>query len=359
MDPTLAQAALVLAVFETCPHPQHNFLRVASALKMMDSIIGAFQLLAMDVSDARVSIFVPGDVPRIQQSSTGVISTRTPRPPVLDAGSPENERAAVHTTWSPTPQWPTEWDLAETRKDEARRLCWTASGIVASFSHWQHTLNEAPLDLYLSSPANFALFFEAEAFLIDRDPEAAKSTLWALFHRVILLWHFTVRMAYENSTNSKRNVLAKGILEEAAMIERDLFNVTIDKGDLQKWWVVWRVVRSQPLTPRSEFQAIPRLALHHPYPRLFQSRKRTLLPPPSLPLQRQNMAHLSSRNGSNHACSQPNQSWKSTGFQFETVFRLVVYHSARSVSLGALVRVIRRANVGIAMTALWLYTKVI
>lgn len=165
VDPTLAQAALVLMAFEFYPYPQHSQERSISAVHLFDSIAHMFQLLASDVSDDRVSIFIPGAVPVLTLPSPPVPGDEAHR----DDDAPgttheeivrssreaeEEEEIQQLVKWSPQPQWPVHWSVAQVRQDEARRMCWTASSMIANYSLWTHTLGMRPLELYMSNPAN-------------------------------------------------------------------------------------------------------------------------------------------------------------------------------------------------------------
>lgn len=156
VDPTLAQAALVLMAFEFYPYPQHSFDRTVSAVHLFDGIAHMFQLLASDVSDDRVSIFIPGAVPVLTPPPDSTHSGNTTQEEIVRSSHEAEEQEEIKQLikWSPRPQWPVHWSAAQVRQDEARRMCWTASSMVANFSLWTHTLGMTPLDLYMSNPAN-------------------------------------------------------------------------------------------------------------------------------------------------------------------------------------------------------------
>ncbi len=154
-DPSLAQAALALCIFETCPHPQHSLDRTAGALKQMDSIMQTFCLFAIDVADERVSIFLPEQVPKLALDGR-LQAIDQPVTPQLEgsiafAGSQPNN---VPTPWSPQPDWPVHWTEGDMRKDESRRVAWAASAIVATYSAWSQAMGRRPLDLYCAQPEN-------------------------------------------------------------------------------------------------------------------------------------------------------------------------------------------------------------
>jgi hypothetical protein len=210
VDPTLAQAALVLMAFEFYPYPQHSFDRTVSAIHLFDSIAHMFQLLACDVSDERVSIFIPNAVPVLTLEAGGSPQNGNPaatREEIVRSSHEAEEQEEIKELikWSPRPQWPVHWSVAQVRQDEARRMCWTASSMVANFSLWTHTLGLQPLDLYMSDPANvsqvltlifcsatdllsqYALFFPAEPLLVNKDPVVS----WTTYSTLHTLIHFS------------------------------------------------------------------------------------------------------------------------------------------------------------------------
>ncbi|KAJ9101792.1 hypothetical protein QFC21_003131 [Naganishia friedmannii] len=247
VDPTLAQAALVLMAFEFYPYPQHSFDRTVSAIHLFDSIAHMFQLLACDVSDERVSIFIPNAVPVLTLEAGGSPQTGNPaatREEIVRSSHEAEEQEEIKELikWSPKPQWPVHWSVAQVRQDEARRMCWTASSMVANFSLWTHTLGLQPLDLYMSNPANYALFFPAEPLLVNKDPVVGKQTMWALYNRVVLLWHFTLKAQQMPLPLEGRDSLYLEIWRETHRIEEALFHIGMNAGQTQKWqardWII-------------------------------------------------------------------------------------------------------------------------
>ncbi len=157
-DPSLAQAALVLSIFETCPHPLHSLERSAAALKQMDAIMQMFCLFAIDVTDERVSIYLPNQVPKLSIDSAtgdsmpdGILSPEIEKTVLAPEDQSSRHQAAM---WSPVPKWPAHWTESDMRKDESRRVAWTASSVVAAFSAWSLAMGTPPLDLYSAQPEN-------------------------------------------------------------------------------------------------------------------------------------------------------------------------------------------------------------
>lgn len=152
MDPTMAQAALILTAFEAYPHDRHESHRFRNALQNLDTIIQAFQLLAMDVNDERASIFIPNQVPLLANDSGSVMPVR----PIKADTSPTDSSAEgqLRARWAPEPAWPLEWSVAQIRQDEMRRMCWIASSIAGHLSQFGNMAGEKALDLYMVKPEN-------------------------------------------------------------------------------------------------------------------------------------------------------------------------------------------------------------
>jgi hypothetical protein len=152
MDPTMAQAALILTAFEAYPHTHHASHRFANALQNLDTIIQSFQLLAMDVNDERASIFIPNQLPLLANDSEDVLPVR---PIKADTSSTDSSpQGQVTSRWAPEPAWPVEWSVGQIRQDEMRRMVWTASSMAGHLSQFRNMTGEQPLELYMTKPEN-------------------------------------------------------------------------------------------------------------------------------------------------------------------------------------------------------------
>jgi hypothetical protein len=117
-DPTLAQAALLLCGFECQPHILHSPSRTTGAIIFVNTIGQACWQTQMDGNNALVSRGPLAQYPR------AIIT-------------PDEERAqgdiAPHLrAWAGMPAWLDEWNLGEVRKEEMRRMVWTATAMSAS-----------------------------------------------------------------------------------------------------------------------------------------------------------------------------------------------------------------------------------
>jgi hypothetical protein len=59
--------------------------------------------------------------------------------------------------------------------------------------------------------------------------------MWALFHRVVLLWHFTVRLYHEPLAYEHKAQVAQDIFAELDTIEKALFDMSTETGNLYRW----------------------------------------------------------------------------------------------------------------------------
>lgn len=136
VDLGLAEAAMVLALFETSAHPQHDDASVEAALILLDKIIEALQLTVIDTCD-----------PDTLDHSTGVPTVAHPRPP-------PKQCECTTATWSFPPAWDPSWSEAEVKSEETRRLCWSALILVANHTVARAAEQREPLDLFLVNPSN-------------------------------------------------------------------------------------------------------------------------------------------------------------------------------------------------------------
>ena len=168
IEPTLAQAAWVrtrrpprpaltprpqlLALFEVCAHPHHSAERASSAMVMLDSIIRALALTTLDAGDPAASVFSPRAVPAVRGAPA-----RGARGCACESFSlGHNSRSSrTHTPlWAATPAWSPAWGVAEIRREECRRLCWSALHLFAGHTAHAAAFAAAPLDFFCIQPAN-------------------------------------------------------------------------------------------------------------------------------------------------------------------------------------------------------------
>ncbi|KAI0283220.1 hypothetical protein BC826DRAFT_920716 [Russula brevipes] len=212
IDLGLAEAAMVLALFETSAHPQHDDASVEAALILLDKIIEALQLTALDARD-----------PDTLDHSTGVPTVAHPRPPPKQCECTTSP-ADGSTAWSFQPAWDPLWTEAEVKSEETRRLCWSALVLVSNHTVARAAEQREPLNLFLVDPSNFRLLFPGE-YHQRREYVAlhsGKDTVWALYCRSMLLWNCTVRFWDERLTTEERTRIACAAFVETRVLEEAL-----------------------------------------------------------------------------------------------------------------------------------------
>jgi len=169
VDLGLAEAAMVLALFETSAHPQHDDASVEAALILLDKIIEALQLTTLDARD-----------PDILDHSTGVPTVANPRPPPKQcdcaATAPPGDGS---NTWSFQPTWDPLWTEADVKSEETRRLCWSALILVANHTTARAAEQREPLNLFLADSSNVCY---------SPFPLALSLALRTILAHVLLIW---------------------------------------------------------------------------------------------------------------------------------------------------------------------------
>ncbi|KAI1784849.1 hypothetical protein LXA43DRAFT_174761 [Ganoderma leucocontextum] len=246
IDIGLVQAAWLLAMFEMQAHPRSNTSRSRSAFKNLDSLIQGLSLTMLDITDPRATVFMPGQVPVV---ATAAPIRSSAAPPLFDYDNvapglappavylrqhglvPGHSHAHSHTppandsqwqcgcssyslgnnwplsvdlapAWTCTPMWPDDASEGEIQKEECRRLVW--STLMLTVSHNTKTTagtDREPQHLWIKDPANYALLFPGESLVplgIDSIP-FSKDSVWALYMRVMLLWHSSLRQRADAS----------------------------------------------------------------------------------------------------------------------------------------------------------------
>ncbi|KAI0249633.1 hypothetical protein BJV78DRAFT_1155707 [Lactifluus subvellereus] len=209
VDLGLAEAAMVLALFETSAHPEHDGASADTALIWLDRIIEVLQLTTLDARD-----------PDTLDHSTGVPIVAPPRPPPKQCECTTSP-ADGSTTWSFQPAWDPSWSPEEAKAEETRRLCWSALILVADHTVARAAEQREPLNLFLANSSNFRLLFPGE---YHRHREyvsqlSGKDTVWALYCRSMLLWNCTVRFWDERLTTEERTRIACAVYVETRVVE--------------------------------------------------------------------------------------------------------------------------------------------
>jgi len=221
IDMTLAKAALILAVFETSAHPQFTPERARSSLLLLDNIIRSLSLTYLDSHEPDVSTFMPNTVPIAHRNSHHARSP--PRKCACIPLPPNSSLATDHfsSAWSYTPPWDPAWTPEEMHREAARRLCWSALNVVATYTQNCVAFRNEPADLFLTDPSNFRLLFPGEVSERgpDRRMQSPKDSIWALYCRSMLLWNFCIRLRYRGYPSAQSAELALEAFTETQNIQ--------------------------------------------------------------------------------------------------------------------------------------------
>ncbi|KAH9020844.1 hypothetical protein EDB85DRAFT_1895962 [Lactarius pseudohatsudake] len=213
IDLGLAEAAMVLALFETSAHPQHNDASADAALLLLDEIIQTLQLTVLDARDHDTLDHSTG-VPTVAHGHTLKRCECTAAP------------ADNTSSWSFQPAWDPLWSADEVRAEETRRLCWSALVLVANHTVARAAEQREPLCLFLIESSNFQLLFPGEYHQRgEYGPAAAQSgkdSVWALYCRSMLLWNCTVRFWDERLSTEDRTRVACAAFVETRVVEEAL-----------------------------------------------------------------------------------------------------------------------------------------
>lgn len=69
-------------------------------------------------------------------------------------GPTANQELQSGFSFTFNPPWGTDWTLEEIRKEECRRICWSALTLVSSHTSQCAAFHEEPLHLQLAEPSN-------------------------------------------------------------------------------------------------------------------------------------------------------------------------------------------------------------
>ena len=158
--------------------------RLHSSLCILDSLIRSLALQYLDASNPTASTFVPNAVPVVQVNSEKYVSTSqhytsisTPSPPQqygeqqqiavdptirtsscpcneLSLGAQWPEAQKKVPFWVATPTWNPEWTEGEIRKEQLRRLCWSALMLVSGQTSYANAMKGGFTDFFLIEPSN-------------------------------------------------------------------------------------------------------------------------------------------------------------------------------------------------------------
>lgn len=138
-----------------CAHPYHSPERVSSALVMLDSIIRSLALTSIDADEPSVSVFTPRAVPSVPVASHARVRRQEGCScHSLTLGQISRSSHEHTPLWVATAAWNPDWTLAEIRKEESRRLCWSALSLAAGHTSHAAAFSSPALDYFCIQPAN-------------------------------------------------------------------------------------------------------------------------------------------------------------------------------------------------------------
>ncbi|KAH8119434.1 hypothetical protein DFH11DRAFT_1501181 [Phellopilus nigrolimitatus] len=210
IDPSLAQAAMLIAIFESSAHPQHSGERACNSLVLLDQIIRNLALTAIDAGDPNACVFAPESVPSVPRPLTRDITVEERcycAPPIHSPQLDLSGGGRLSPNWSTSISWDATWSVEEIQREETRRLCWAALSLAAAHTAHCAAFHTEPLDLFLSRPENYALLFPGEkGALADESggPNySPKQSIWALYCRSMLLWNSCLHLRKSASDSDK------------------------------------------------------------------------------------------------------------------------------------------------------------
>ncbi|KIM31558.1 hypothetical protein M408DRAFT_21577 [Serendipita vermifera MAFF 305830] len=253
IEPSLAQAAFFLAVFECALNPTYSESRMHSSIFLLDSLIRALSLTQIDHGEPGVAYFTASDIPQFDLQklclSYNTESRRNqcnckkiPILPGIGASSqsgsfgypighlelilerdyftvtPDNEYI-LEGTAKLKADWPELDNVAEIEKEEVRRLCWSSIMLVSIIKEFTPLDLVMPtLDLSFTKPENLALLFPGEKAC----KPSTKRSVWVLHSQAALLWTSCKRLLSESKLQCRHTELASKALAAAKSLEQAL-----------------------------------------------------------------------------------------------------------------------------------------
>ncbi|KAF9519727.1 hypothetical protein BS47DRAFT_1083978 [Hydnum rufescens UP504] len=247
VSPDLAQAALLLVVFEASCHPAHLETRARSALFLLDSFILGLGLLDLDKGEYNVTTFSPNSMPSlvgpfsnpIGQAAIGQGATKrgcSCSHFQLSNTSPSSRK--ITPLWFASPGWSEEWAVVETRREEQRRLIWNTLTVTSGHLSYYDYVERTSLKLSIARPWNFKVFFPGERLFGTpqmQDDLAAKHSIWALYSRCYMLYTSCFSVHHDESISEyDKGQLAMQAWLECERIENmlDAHTCDIEKATL-------------------------------------------------------------------------------------------------------------------------------
>ncbi|EJD03209.1 uncharacterized protein FOMMEDRAFT_168239 [Fomitiporia mediterranea MF3/22] len=221
VDPSLAQAALLIAVFESSAHPLYSAERACASLILLDQIIRTLALTAIDLADPNACVFSPDSVPSVPRPTAHDITLEDQcycAPPIHSPQLDLGRGGRLSPNWSTSIIWDPAWTVEEIEREQTRRLCWAALSLSADHAVHCSALHKEPLDLFISRPENYALLFPGEKRASADEGHqgpyvSPKQSIWALYCRSMLLWNSCLHLRKLASDSEKAEFSVNAWLE--------------------------------------------------------------------------------------------------------------------------------------------------
>ncbi|CAL1706066.1 unnamed protein product [Somion occarium] len=223
VDFTLAEAALIIALFESSSHPDYSSERAKNALEFLDRIIMTLSLSRTDQYDPDALQYDPRGVPVVIVPAERCMGTTCG---CLGNSASADVQTQSAFSFSFNPPWDPNWTLDEIRKEECRRICWSALTLIASHTSQCAAFHEEPLRLQLAEPSNYLLLFPGEAYersVAHQIPrQSPKDSIWALYCRSMLLWNSCMRQRDDSWSTDERANFAVDAWREISAVQEAL-----------------------------------------------------------------------------------------------------------------------------------------
>uniref|UniRef100_A0A8H7Y1S2 Zn(2)-C6 fungal-type domain-containing protein n=1 Tax=Psilocybe cubensis TaxID=181762 RepID=A0A8H7Y1S2_PSICU len=221
VDASLAEAALILALFESSAYPHHSSGRAMNSLLNLDQLIKSLSLTMHDQGDRDVSIFSRDSVPMVLVDGGSGDPYDDRKCSCILPGS--NDTPDIYSNHPYVLPWASHWTPKEIYDEEVRRVCWSALSLVSEYVAQCQAFNDEPPQFFLSDPSNFGLLFPNEAY--DRHSPnyrasnslSPKESVWALYCRSMLLWNFCNRFRTPSQEEERAEQAHEAFLEVQAI----------------------------------------------------------------------------------------------------------------------------------------------
>lgn len=121
----------------------------------------------MDAGDPDVTVFTSNAAPIVPRTHSTDITAHKRCYCAPAAHSSTLMRDPLSATWTSSPGWDVGMTVPEIRREEIRRLCWSALALAAAHTAHCAAFNREPLDLFLIQPENVSdALLDAWTYLI-------------------------------------------------------------------------------------------------------------------------------------------------------------------------------------------------